>query len=202
METFLLLLLSPMKIISWNVQGAKKPHFQQEVRFINGTIKPDILVFLETIVNECNTARIVKSLGYQFYDTIPPKNHVGGIWLLWSTENMKVNAIAKETRALHYLVYEKSTSKQCVLSTVSVPAQNQEKNDFWDHLKHLNDVINLPWFLMGDFNEMLISSNKIGGSPLTVSKTQRLLDFLAYSKGIGANVDGRIFNWKNFCEGN
>jgi len=32
---------------------------------------------------------------------------------------------------------------------------------------------------MGDFNEMLISSDKIGGCPLTVSKTQRFSDFLA-----------------------
>jgi len=54
---------------------------------------------------------------------------------------------------------------------------------------------------MGDFNEMLISSDKVGGSPLTVSKTQRLSDFLAYIKGIDANVQGRIFTWKNFLRG-
>jgi len=94
------------------------------VGFINRTIKPDILVLLETIVNECNAARIIKSLGYQFYDTIPPKNHAGGIWLLWNTENVEVNVIVKETRALHCKVYEKNTSKQCVLSAVYAPAQN------------------------------------------------------------------------------
>ena len=96
---------------------------------------------------------------------------------------------------------KKSLSKQCVLSAVYVPAQNLEKNDFWDHLKHLNDVIDLPWCLMGDFKEMLISSDKVGGSPLTVSKTQRLSNFLTYRKGIDANVQGRIFAWKNFLQG-
>jgi len=109
-------------------------------------------------------------------------------------ENVEVSVIAKETRVLHCMVYEKSTSKQCVLSAVHAPTQNQEKkNDFWDHLKHFRDVIDLSWCLMGDFNEMLISFDKIGGSPLTISATQRLSDFLAYSKGIDANVQGRIF---------
>ena len=67
----------------------KKSHFQVGVGFINRTIKPDILVLLETMINECNAARIVKSLGYQFCDAIPPKNHVGGIWLLWNTKMWK-----------------------------------------------------------------------------------------------------------------
>ena len=71
-----------MKITSWNVQGAKQSHFQQEVGFINRTIKPDILVLLETMVNECNATHIIKTLGYQIYDTIPPKSHARGIWLL------------------------------------------------------------------------------------------------------------------------
>ena len=82
------------------------------------------------MVNECNAARIVPSLGYQYNDTTPPKNHAGGIWLLWNTDNVEVNVIAKETRAIHCMVYEKSTSKQFVLSAVYAPAQNQGKNDF------------------------------------------------------------------------
>jgi len=81
------------------------------VGFINRTIKPDILVLLETMVNECNASRIVPSLGYQYYDTIPPTNHAGGTWLLWNTENVEVNIITKESKALYCLVHEKSTSK-------------------------------------------------------------------------------------------
>jgi len=49
------------------------------VEFINRTIKPDILILLETMVNDCNAERIVKTLGYQFYDTILTHNHAGGI---------------------------------------------------------------------------------------------------------------------------
>ena len=69
-----------MKVICWNVQGAKKYQFQQEVAFINRTIKPDILFLLETMVNEQNKKLIIRNLGFSQYDTIPTFNHGGGIW--------------------------------------------------------------------------------------------------------------------------
>ena len=47
--------LSFMKVICWNVQSAKKYQLQQEVAFINRTIKLDILFLLETMVREQNT---------------------------------------------------------------------------------------------------------------------------------------------------
>ena len=41
---------------------------------------------------------------------------------------------------------------------------------------------------MSDFNEMLQTSDKMGGTPLNASKVHRLNDFLAYRKGCDAHV--------------
>ena len=54
---------------------------------------------------------------------------------------------------------------------------------------------------MGDFNEMLNASEKIGGTPLTPCKVQRLNDFLQYSNSFDATVQGRLFTWKKFLRG-
>jgi len=43
----------------------------------------------------------------------------------------------------------------------------------------LNDVIDIPWYIMIDFNEMLQTSDKMGGMPLNAGKVHRLDDFLA-----------------------
>ena len=50
----------------------KKSQFLQEVEFINRTIKPKILILIETVINECKIEWIIKTLGYQNYDTILP----------------------------------------------------------------------------------------------------------------------------------
>jgi len=38
------------------------------------------------------------------------------------------------------------------------------KNEFWLYLKRMNDVIDMSWCIMGDFNEMLQTINKIGAT--------------------------------------
>jgi len=182
-----------MKIICWNVQGAKKSQLQHEVGFINRTIKPDILTLLETLINCQNTELIIDQLGYRYSSTIPPVNHSEGIWLLWNDENVDVSIITKETRIIHCLVLDKLTTKECLLSTIYAPARENQKDDFWKHLHQLHNSIDKPWCIMGDFNETLNASEKIGGILLSPSKVQRLNDFLHYSNSFDATVQGRLF---------
>jgi len=53
-----------MRVVCWNVQGAKKPQLCLEVGFINRTIRPDILILLETMVNEHNADIINSNFGF------------------------------------------------------------------------------------------------------------------------------------------
>ena len=59
----------------------------------------------------------------------------------------------------------------------------------------------MPWCIIGDFNEMLQTTKKIEGTQLNDSKVHRLNEFLAYTKGCDANVQGRLFTWKKLLRG-
>ena len=41
-----------MIIVSWNTQGAKKPHVLQEVQFLARTYRANMIFLLETMVND------------------------------------------------------------------------------------------------------------------------------------------------------
>ena len=41
-----------MKIMAWNVQGAKKHQICDEIRIINQADKPDLLFLIETMVSD------------------------------------------------------------------------------------------------------------------------------------------------------
>jgi len=58
------------------------------------------------------------------------------------------------------------------MSAVYALAQECHKNDFWQHLKSVHNAITIPWCLMGDLNEMLPMSKKVGVTPLTPNKVQ------------------------------
>ena len=56
-----------MKIISWNVQGAKKRLLKAEISLLIRSHKPYMLILLETMTNERNSKQIISKLGYESF---------------------------------------------------------------------------------------------------------------------------------------
>ena len=96
---------------------------------------------------------------------------------------------------------DKVTSKQCMLTALYAPVRSRDKDIFCNNLKQLNMLITLPWCLIGDFNELLQPSDKVGGAPPTLVRTRRLNDFLAHTNSFYAHVQGREYTWKKFLLG-
>ena len=65
-----------------------------------------------------------------------------------------------------------------VFSGNYAPTQIGGKDQFWEHLTHLNTVFDIPWCLMGDLNELGSPEEKKGGELLPRSKFYRLNHFL------------------------
>ena len=76
-----------MKILTWNVQGAKKCQVREEIRYLQKSQQPDLLFIIETKASEATTKKILPHLGFDHYDFILPENHSGGIWVLWNKKN-------------------------------------------------------------------------------------------------------------------
>jgi len=56
-----------------------------------------------------------------------------------------------------------------IISGVYAPAQAHDKDSFWTHLLQLNGVFDLPWCIIGDFNELAKPSEKRGGKHYPLS---------------------------------
>ena len=61
------------------------------------------------------------------------------------------------------LVYDPAKGHNSIVSGIYAPAQSREKAQFWEHLIHLNAVFDVPWCLMGDFNELSCPAEKKEG---------------------------------------
>ena len=88
--------LFAMKILAWNVQGAKKQQIREEIRYLQKSQQPDLIFLIETMASEDTTNRILPQLGFDHYDYTLPVNHTGGIWVLWSKRNILANVLLKE----------------------------------------------------------------------------------------------------------
>lgn len=57
-------------------------------------------------------------------------------------------------------------------------AYTSDRNKLWDLLQPLNGYASHPWVLFGDFNEVLLVSEKEGGRELSTAQMQGFRDVL------------------------
>ena len=102
-------------------------------------------------------------MGFEHFDYVEPVKHSGALAVLWDNGIIHASVLKKEQRAIHMVVYD--TLKKCssIISGVYAPAQTQDKYRFWNQLKQLNNVIDLPWCIIGDLNELANPTEKRGG---------------------------------------
>ncbi|KAK5774335.1 hypothetical protein PVK06_042190 [Gossypium arboreum] len=75
----------------------------------------------------------------------------------------------------------------------------QDRNDSWAALKGLKSDTNLPWFVCGDFNEILYGCEKRGGLP---REEWRMELFRRSLEECALNDVGYIGNWFTWERGN
>ena len=186
-----------MKIISWNVRGAKKSQVLQEILFLKRTYNPQMIFLLETLVNKNHILQILPKMGFEHFDYVSPVNHSGGLAVLWNNDLIYASIIRKDSRAIHMLVHDTQKQINVIISGVYAPAQVSQKDDFWNMLLQMNDVVDLPWCLIGDFNELAAPSEKKGGTTYPQSKFLRLNHFLDHINASSAPFKGPAFTWKS-----
>lgn len=90
--------------------------------------------------------------------------HRGGrIWVLWCPAIYEVTMLQTHTQFMHLQVYSKSLGKLFYVTVVYGSNKLAERKILWGKLKSVALGINLPWVVGGDFNNVLLSSERQGG---------------------------------------
>ncbi|KAJ8438052.1 hypothetical protein Cgig2_014181 [Carnegiea gigantea] len=113
-----------------------------------------------------------------------------GIWVLWNNNNCHASVLAKDNRAIHMLVHDPGNANNIIGSGIYGPTQARDKDAFWKHLVRMNSVIDLPWLLVGDFNELESLIDKQGGTSPSVQRIERLNSFLTTIRAKSILVKG------------
>ncbi|KAJ8428538.1 hypothetical protein Cgig2_003786 [Carnegiea gigantea] len=80
------------------------------------------------------------------------------------------------------LVHDPGNSQNILVSGVYGPTKAREKDLFWEHLNRMNSVIDLPWMIVGDLNELELLTDKQGDTPPSLQRMERLASFLSTTR--------------------
>jgi len=123
---------------------------------------------------------------------------LSSIWMLWNVStSCQVEILTHSEHSIHALVKVASPSLSFLLTAVYASPNFHKRQLFLDYLQNLATLVDLPWVLMGNFNDMLSEVQKIGGLPLNRNRLNAFRNCLDNCGLMDLGFQGPRFTWTN-----
>jgi hypothetical protein len=119
--------------------------------------------FLSETRNASITKTTIKNR-FNYHDAfvVPAQGQSGGLWLIW-TNDVDINIVHYSHYFIFALCANKTTSHQYGLVCIYGDPHHQNTTTIWEEvLDFVVQNINLPMFCMGDLNNLMHASEKLG----------------------------------------
>ncbi|KAJ6396226.1 hypothetical protein OIU77_021289 [Salix suchowensis] len=153
----------------------------------------DVFVVLEPRISGSKALSVAINLGFSHYHIFDATGFSGGVWLLWNGNTVSLQVIAHASQSITALVH---VQNKCWLLTVVYANLNPRiRESLWTYFYGLAKASNLPWLVMGDFNDIVCASEKCGGN--LDSGCSAFVDWIDRNHLIDLGFSGSKFTWCN-----
>ncbi|KAL7221603.1 hypothetical protein ACSBR1_023539 [Camellia fascicularis] len=114
---------------------------------------------METKVAFSTMSEFFNRLGFTASSTVDPVGKVGGIWIVWDTNQVNVRASTVSPQVIHATVHNEDY-EEWVLATVYASPNPNLREQLWQDLKDVADTMQQPWLVAGDFNDYVNQSER------------------------------------------
>ncbi|KAM6564495.1 hypothetical protein CsatB_024493 [Cannabis sativa] len=189
-----------MNFVSWNARGLGNPSAFRHLRLLVHEQAPCVLFIMETKLQYGNIDKFRKQLHFPNGIEVPRQGQGGGLMLLWkshvtlSINNYSLNHIdcfveSHDGPSLHFTGF------------YGHPSASQ-RHLTWTLLRRCSDIApSSPWFVLGDFNEIISHDDKIGGPRRSDSQIKAFRAVVDACKLSQLSFDGQRPTWTNKSHG-
>ena len=123
-----------------------------------------ILVVTEMREGGDRASKIIEGLPFDGFITMNTIGYARGLWVLWKTEYVEVPPLSSTEKEIHATVKVRSSDFTWLISAIYASPRLVERRILWENLKIVAHLYNLPWLMLGDFNEVLCGEDKFRGN--------------------------------------
>ncbi|KAL0283745.1 UNVERIFIED_CONTAM: hypothetical protein Sradi_7219000 [Sesamum radiatum] len=191
-----------ISMASWNVRGLNSLGHQEAVGELVRDHKLQFLGLIETRVGLPN----VQGFGHTYL--IPGRGLMtmevrGGIWLAWNNQEVDVEVLKVETQFIHCKATNKRMHTTCLISVIYGECDIVVRRALWTGLQRIEDEVqDVPWILLGDFNAVVDASEVCGNAADTRASMNEFREFITMAGLVHLPFTGCPFTWHNCSEGN
>ncbi|CAM8965691.1 unnamed protein product [Rhodiola kirilowii] len=142
-----------MRAICWNCRGVGGPRAVRSLNDVVRTHRPSLLGLIETKKEDGDWEFLKSKLGFRGCFAVGSQGRSGGLALLWS-DDVEVNLVSYSASHIDVKV---GCSADFFLTLFYGSPKVQERRESWELLRRLKKDPEIPWVVMGDFNEIAFS---------------------------------------------
>ncbi|XP_074354363.1 uncharacterized protein LOC141693242 [Apium graveolens] len=185
-----------MSFLVWNCRGLAKPRVVRFLKEITTQIRPNLIFLSETLVRRERVEKVCKLINYAGCFVVDTQSHEGGLALLWKNETK----IDIKGSCNHYIDFEVNCAevgRWRYTGFYGCP-KRQRRRESWNLLRSLADESDLPWCILGDFNDIMHSHEKQGGRPQPRLLMEGFKETIAGCHLKDMGYMGNEFTWERF----
>ncbi|CAJ2661731.1 unnamed protein product [Trifolium pratense] len=150
-------------------QGEKKRRREEETsdktqnNVSEHFLAADILFLSETLSKAQSMERVRVNLKFQSCLSVDVEGRSGGLSVMWR-DTIKCRVLNYSRNFINLIVEEKEGEEWRLTCYYGYPERGRRRQA-WELLKELRDMSDLPWCIIGDFNDLLSQDDKKGTHP-------------------------------------
>ncbi|KAF7152387.1 hypothetical protein RHSIM_Rhsim01G0140300 [Rhododendron simsii] len=157
---------------------------------------PSIVFLMETKNNKVFLETIRHKLGFNSGTYVKPVGLSGGLALWWKTE-VDIDIETSSKNIVHTKISNNSNSYVWAASFIYGCPNREGRDQVWENLRGIWRSEILPWFGIGDFNEILSTEDKMGENSPNPARHISFHGMLLACGLIDLGFKGPKFTWRN-----
>ncbi|XP_058732856.1 uncharacterized protein LOC131604433 [Vicia villosa] len=149
-----------MKILSWNCRGLSNPRAIPNHRKLAHEHRPEVLFLSKTLAKSQKLEHIRVILKFEACLSIDVEGRSGGITVLWR-DSAQCSVVNFTRNFVNILIKDESKGDWRLTCYYGFLERGRRKQ-VWDMLRDIRDMSNVPWCVIGDFNDLLSQQDKRG----------------------------------------
>ncbi|KAI9090316.1 hypothetical protein K1719_028651 [Acacia pycnantha] len=175
--------------------GAGSKQLFRNIQLVCQRSNPSLLALSETKCETDSKFGCLNKLGFDGLELVPSAGRSGGLVVVWKSSEIAVTVCGSGRQFMH-LRCDCGGNVIFFLSVIYAVPCTVQKRILWEELERFASAVVEPWAVLGDFNDILFSSEKLGGSGVDDRRMRIFNDRIIRCKLGDLGASGPKFTWK------